>query len=82
MLAESAFGLNSSQLTFVRSLYTDDVTVTNTFTTHSLKTDVVFDSGVGAAVEVELECNDLPIIWKIKKEFKLVDFNQRPGKFR
>ena len=72
MLAESAFGRNSSQLTFVRSLYTDDVTVTNTFTTHTLKTDVVFDSGVGATVEVELECHDFPLTWKLKKTFEWV----------
>ncbi|XP_075243769.1 uncharacterized protein LOC142338020 [Convolutriloba macropyga] len=71
MLAESEFGRNSSQLSFVRSLYTDDVTVTNVVNTHSLQTEVQFDSGVGSTVEIELECLDLPLSWRQKEVFEL-----------
>ena len=70
MLAESEFGRNSSQLSFVRSLYTDDVTVTNVVNTHSLQTEVQFDSGVGSTVEIELECLDLPLSWRQKEVFE------------
>ena len=69
MLAESAFGRNSSQLSIVRSLYTDDVTLSNAITTHSLQTKVEFDSGVGSTVEMELLCLDLPLSWRERKAF-------------
>ena len=72
MLAESAFGRNSSQLSIVRSLYTDDVTLSNAITTHSLQTNVEFDSGVGSTVEMELLCLDLPLSWRDRKAFAWV----------
>ena len=72
MLAESAFGRNSSQLSIVRSLYTDDVTVSNAITTHSLQTNVEFDSGVGSTVEMDLRCLDLPLSWRDRKAFAWV----------
>ncbi|XP_075239393.1 uncharacterized protein LOC142334949 [Convolutriloba macropyga] len=71
ILAESAFGRNSSQLSFVQSLYTDEITVTNVITTRSLQTDVQFESGVGSTVEMELECLDLPLSWRQKNVFEL-----------
>ncbi|XP_075258482.1 uncharacterized protein LOC142350517 [Convolutriloba macropyga] len=71
MLAESEFGRNSSELTFVHSLYTDTVTLDNTLTTHSLTTDVDFDSGVGSTVELKLQCLDFTLTWRQLKAFSL-----------
>ena len=70
MLAESAFGRNSSQLTFVRSLYTDVVNLTNDLTSNRLQTSVVFNSGVGATVEMQLQYLDLGFTRRQRKPFR------------
>ncbi|XP_075247452.1 uncharacterized protein LOC142340646 [Convolutriloba macropyga] len=76
MLAESAFGRNSSQLTFVRSLYTAEVTMTYSITSHSVESNVVFDSGVGAFVGLEIDCLDSPLSLKKMETFRLsLEFN-------
>ena len=72
ILAESAFGRNSSQLSFVQSLYTDVVVISNDLQTHRIQTDVQFESGLGSTVTMELICQDLPLNWKQKKAFQLV----------
>ena len=72
MLAESEFGRNSSELTFVHSLYTGTVTIDNTLTTHSLTTDVDFESGVGSTVELKLQCLDFTLTWRQLKAFRLI----------
>ncbi|XP_075242374.1 uncharacterized protein LOC142337153 [Convolutriloba macropyga] len=69
MLAESAFGRNSSQLSFIRSLFTDQIAVTNTLTTSALQTEIEFESGVGTVVRMELVCSDLSLEWKQEKAF-------------
>ena len=70
MLAESAFGRNSSQLTIVRSLYTDVVNLTNGLTSNRLQTSVVFNSGVGATVEMQLQYLDLGFTRRQRKPFR------------
>ncbi|XP_075250733.1 uncharacterized protein LOC142342939 [Convolutriloba macropyga] len=74
-VAESAFGRNSTQVTFTRSLYTDMVSLNNTLSTHRLQTEVEFESGVGSTVEMELVCSDFPLSWKQKKDFGFVYAN-------
>ena len=76
MLAESEFGRNSTALSFVRSMYTDNVTIDNTLTTHSLKIDAEFDSGVGSTVQFELECLDIPLRWKKVEAFRFDQFGE------
>ncbi|XP_075258494.1 uncharacterized protein LOC142350529 [Convolutriloba macropyga] len=71
ILAESAFGRNSSRLSFVQSLYTDVVVISNDLQTHRIQTDVQFESGLGSTVTMELICQDLPLNWKQKKAFQL-----------
>ena len=75
ILAESAFGRNSTQVTFTRSLYTDIVSLNNTLSTHRLQTEVEFESGVGSTVEMELVCSDFPLSRRRRKVFEYVDKN-------
>ena len=75
MLAESAFGLNSSQVTFVRSLYTDVVILTNELTSHFLQTNLTFESGVGSRVQIQLEYMDLGYTRLQTKAFRQVRVN-------
>ncbi|XP_075264193.1 uncharacterized protein LOC142356110 [Convolutriloba macropyga] len=78
LLAESAFGRNSTLLSFTRSLYTDLVSVNNTLSTHALLTELEFESGVGSTVEMYIACSDFPLSWRRKKAFELqhvFDFN-------
>ena len=71
MLAESAFGRNSSRVSFVRSLYTDTVSLNNTLSTHRLQTQVHFESGVGSTVQMDLDCSDFPLSWTQNQLFAL-----------
>ncbi|XP_075249405.1 uncharacterized protein LOC142342103 [Convolutriloba macropyga] len=71
ILAESAFGRNSTQVAFTRSLYTDIATINNTLSTHRLQTELQFQSGVGSTVEIYLQCIDFPLSWRRREKFSL-----------
>ena len=70
MIAESAFGRNSTTTSFVQSLYTVNVIVTNELTSHTLLTDLMFESGVGSTVHIKLDSLDLEFTRRQMKRFQ------------